>query len=163
MDPEQIPLRDLHLPEAIGWWPPAPGWWLLAGVLLAALAWVLVRAWRRWRRERARRLALRELARLRREHRARPDPVALGARLSVLLRRTMLAYGARGEVAGLTGERWLEWLDRGLEDRPFSAGPGRSLAELPYRAPASRGAAADVDGLLDAVRLRLATPLPEVR
>ena len=28
MDPEQIPLRDLHLPEAIGLWPLAPGWWV---------------------------------------------------------------------------------------------------------------------------------------
>ena len=28
MDPQQIPLRDLHLPDAISWWPLAPGWWL---------------------------------------------------------------------------------------------------------------------------------------
>ena len=34
MDPEQIPLRDLHLPDVVGLWPLAPGWWVL--ILLAA-------------------------------------------------------------------------------------------------------------------------------
>ena len=32
MDPEQIPLRALHLPDAIGWWPLAPGWWVVIGL-----------------------------------------------------------------------------------------------------------------------------------
>ena len=36
MDPQQIPLRDLHLPEAISWWPLAPGWWLLIAFAVAA-------------------------------------------------------------------------------------------------------------------------------
>ena len=41
MDPEQIPLRDLHLPEAIGWWPLAPGWWLLIALGVVLLAYLL--------------------------------------------------------------------------------------------------------------------------
>ena len=36
MDPEQIPLRDLHLPDAISWWPLAPGWWIVLGLALIA-------------------------------------------------------------------------------------------------------------------------------
>lgn len=75
----------------------------------------------------------------------------------------MLAYASRSEVAGLTGQRWLEWLDQGLDGRPFSAGPGRPLAELPYRRPAAEAGAVDADALLETVRLRLATPLPEAR
>jgi hypothetical protein len=160
MDPEQIALRDLHLPEAVGWWPPAPGWWLLFAVLLAVTAYGLVRAWRAYRRNAARRVALAELARLQQAWQADRDVIALGARLSPLLRRAMLAYVPRPEIAGLTGDAWLEWLDRGLDDRPFSAGPGRLLAELPYRRPVDLF---DVDAprLIETVRRRLATPLPE--
>ena len=34
-------LRDIHLPEPISWWPPAPGWWILAVASCALLAWIL--------------------------------------------------------------------------------------------------------------------------
>ena len=34
MDPTQLPLRDLHLPETIGWWPLAPGWWFAIAALV---------------------------------------------------------------------------------------------------------------------------------
>lgn len=158
MDPEQIPLRDLHLPDPVGWWPLAPGWWLLIALLLAGVAYGLLAAWRAHRRNAPRRLALAELARLQATWQADRDAVALGTRLSPLLRRAMLAYSPRAEVAGLTGPAWLEWLDRGLEDRPFSEGPGRCLEELPYRRPAELY---DVDAprLIETVRRRLATPV----
>lgn len=43
-------LRDIHLPATGGFWPPAPGWWLLALILLLSLAglcWLLHRRHRR--------------------------------------------------------------------------------------------------------------------
>jgi hypothetical protein len=161
MDPEQIPLRDLHLPEAVGWWPPAPGWWLLLGLVLLAVLLLLHKAWVRWRADAARRIALKELARLERSWRDAPNPVLLATRLSELLRRTMLAYAPRKDVAGLTGRAWLQWLDRGLDDRVFTEGPGRALQELPYRRADQAAHELEVDALLDAVRRRLKTPLPE--
>jgi hypothetical protein len=160
MDPEQIPLRDLHLPEAVGWWPLAPGWWVLLALVAIGLLILLRRAWIRWRHNAARRIALKELAHLEGSYREAPNPVLLATRLSELVRRTMLAYAPRKEVAGLTGPEWLAWLDRGLDEKLFSEGPGTSLQELPYRrADSVRGA--DVDGLLAAVRRRLKSPLPE--
>ncbi len=161
MNPESLPLRDLHLPEAVGWWPPAPGWWLLLGLLLLGLAFAVRSLHRRHRRHAARRLALAELARLEKAWNSHRNTALLAAATSDLLRRAMLAYAPRHEVAGLTGRAWLEWLDQGLERAPFSRGPGRSLADLPYRDPSASMREIDVEGLVAAVRRRLKTPLPE--
>lgn len=161
MNPETLPLRDLHLPEAIGWWPPAPGWWVLLGLVVLGLALVARALYRRHRHHAARRLALAELARLERKWATDRNTTALAAGTSDLLRRAMLAYAPRHEVAGLTGRAWLEWLDRGLDRQPFSRGPGRSLEHLPYRDPAQSPGEIDIDGLVAAVRRRLQTPLPE--
>lgn len=162
MDPEQIPIRDLHLPEAIGWWPLAPGWWVLIALLAAWCGYMLFRAFRRWRWNAARRVALGELARVKKEYADGSDAVTLAIQLSELMRRAMLAYAPRDEVASLTGERWLQWLDRGFDDRPFSKGSGRNLESLPYRNRENVADEVDVEGLIDAVQRRIRTPLPEV-
>jgi hypothetical protein len=161
MDPEQIPLRDLHLPEAIGLWPLAPGWSALILLAVAGLVYLLYQRIQRWRWNAARRLALRELARVRREYEQGADAIALGKELSELVRRSMLAYAPRGDVAGLTGDAWLRWLDRGLNDAPFTGGAGRNLETLPYQRPEQVRDEVDIAGLIDAVQQRLKTPLAE--
>lgn len=128
-------LRDIHLPEPVSWWPPAPGWWLLvllALALLAVLGWWLRRAWRRHRR-RARVEA--ELDALLAAHRAGGDARALAAGVSLLLKRVALARWPRPEVAGLSGADWLAFLDRTGGHGDFADGPGRALARAGYGAP----------------------------
>lgn len=159
MDPSQIPLRDLHLPPEIGWWPLAPGWWVLLALLALGLGWLLYRSLIRWRAGMPRRAALRALAVLDKEYRVDGDVNHFGKQLSELLRRGMLAYAPRAEVAGLTGERWLQWLDQGMSKKEFSEGPGRTLESLPYRNPELGDQGVDVEGLLKAVRERLKTPV----
>jgi hypothetical protein len=159
MDPQALPLRGLHLPEPVGWWPLAPGWWVLIAILVVA-AGLLVRAWlKRRARSAARRKALRQLEESRSAYAYHGNPVLLGTEVSELLRRTMLAYAPRSEVAGLTGDAWLAWLDRDLDQPRFREGPGRSLLELPYRNPETLADDVDVDGMLAAVRERLQTPV----
>lgn len=158
MDPEQIPLRALHLPDAIGWWPLAPGWWVVIGLAVLGLL-LLRRAVELRGRSAPRRHAMRQFERLKVEYERHGNAVTLSTELSGLTRRTMLAYAQRADVAGLTGEDWLAWLDRGLAEPIFVAGAGRNLLELPYRDPAADVANVDIDGLLVAVRLRLETPL----
>lgn len=159
MDPTQIPLRDLHLPEAIGWWPLAPGWWFLILVVVAAIVYLSYRSVRKWRRNAMRRVALRELSRIQKEYRVGVDEITLAIELSELLRRTMLAYAPREEVAGLTGDRWLHWLDLGLDDKPFTEGAGQNVESLPYRRPDQIEDDVDVEGLIEAIKTRLRTPL----
>lgn len=159
IDPGQIPLRDLHLPEPVGWWPLAPGWWVLAALALIAAAW-LIRRWLRTRAQNAaRRYALQQLEQLVREYEADKDPVAFTSRVSELLRRTMLAYSPRLDVAGLAGEEWLQWLDRDLAKPVFSQGPGRQLLDLPYRKPEAATALQNFEQFVAAVRHRVATPV----
>lgn len=161
MNPADIPIRDLHPPEMIAWWPLAPGWWILFLFVLCGLGFLAWRAMQNYRMNTARRRALSQLGRLQAQYEQSRDAVSLGLRLSELLRRAMLAYAPRDEIAGLTGTRWLEWLDEGLDDKAFSDGPGRNLESLPYRKPAPETNEIDVDGLIEVVRRRLKTPLRE--
>lgn len=131
MNPALSQLRDIHLPAPVSWWPPAPGWWLLAAIALLAALGLYIRH-RLRRRNRWRRLALSELARLRRIHAAQPSAAPLGE-LSVLLRRVAVSRFPREEVAALSGDDWLAFLDRGLDGgTPFQSDSGRLLAVSPY-------------------------------
>jgi hypothetical protein len=159
MDPQQIPLRGLHLPDAVGWWPLAPGWWLVIALAVVGLVY-LVRWYLRTRsRGAARRHAMRQLDQLTADFELHHDAVRFSSELSELLRRTMLAYAPRGEVAGLTGDAWLAWLDRDFDKPRFQAEAGRKLLELPYRKPDDDISAMDLVDVLSAVRQRLATPV----
>lgn len=104
------PLRDIHLPVEPSVWPPAPGWWVLGLLVLAALVaagWLLRRHLRRRRRQR---LLIAEFDRLPpRSGDATAAPVYLAA-LSQFLRR--LARAARADAASLRGEEWIRFLDR---------------------------------------------------
>lgn len=139
MDPTSdllVGLRDIHLPDAVPWWPPAPSWWLLAAALAFAAGYFVVRR-RRARAaapESARRAALREFNSLRRRFFTGGDAHALLAGLSALLRRTAMSLASRREVAALTGEQWLAWLDRQAGCELFARGAARAIADAPYRA-----------------------------
>ncbi len=159
MDPNQLPLRDLHLPEAIGWWPLAPGWWAIIVLVLFGLGWLILRAWRVRQFNAPRRYAVRALGAFEAEYITHRNPVALGQQVSELLRRSMIAYAPRQEVAGLTGESWLEWLDRDLPVPYFHTEGGKSLLQLPYRDPEGDLSDIDINALLAAVRMRLTTPI----
>jgi hypothetical protein len=124
----QLELRDIHTPGEPDFWPPAPGWWLVALLLIAGL-WLLgSRAWRHWRRLRRRRYVLAELDGLR----GLPCGPELAAALSALLKRVALARFPRTDVAALSGTEWLAFLDRTGGNGRFRQGAGAVLAHGPY-------------------------------
>lgn len=130
MQPAELPLRDIHLPDAIGWWPVASGWWILLGlsVVLAAFVWWW---WRRMKQFAAKRCALREFNALK-ENRCLTVQERI-EQLSILLRRTSISIYPREQVAGLTGQAWLTFLDRQLKDDRFTKGEGKLIVEAAYR------------------------------
>lgn len=117
-------LRDAHAPEALPWWPPAPGWWLalLAALLLVALAVRFLRP--RWRRHRLRRRLLAAL-----------EAARSAGEIASLLRAAALARFPAQGAAGLHGAEWIAFLEsRDCAPGRFAA-LGEALTALPYRAP----------------------------
>jgi hypothetical protein len=140
IDVSQLPLRDIHLPAPVGWWPPALGWWLVAALLLAGVALFAIHYYR----ARHKRAALRALTRVRKALEEGAEPVACLQFLSTVLRRFAMTSAARAsaavaepDVAGLIGERWLRYLDGRWAKTEFSAGLGRQLLAAPYARPNS--------------------------
>lgn len=144
-------LRDIHGPDPVGWWPPAPGWWLAAiGALL--LLWLVVAGLRfvsryplfTWHHD-----ARRRLLGLRHALGAEP-PAEVAARLSELLRRVAMARIGRDSCAGLAGNDWLQWLAEHDPEGFDWRGVGRPLIELPYAPPGTTADAAHLRRLIDA-------------
>ncbi len=67
MNPENIPIRDLHLPEMIAWWPVAPGWWVLFVLFLFAFGFIIWRVLQNYHLNTARRRAISQLKHLQAE------------------------------------------------------------------------------------------------
>ncbi|MEQ9465106.1 MAG: DUF4381 domain-containing protein [Haliea sp.] len=107
-------LQPLRPPEPLPWWPPAPGWWLIAGLLLVALAWAAWRGWRSYRRNEYRRTARRTLQAILARHAEHGDPARTLGELNMLLKAVALHAFPRAEVASLSGERWRSFLNDSL-------------------------------------------------
>ena len=131
--PDQDPLaqlRDIHLPDPVGLWPPAPGWWLLAMLLLACLLVSVLLVRKKIRRNRYRRLALAELER---HDWQQLSPSEALQQANQLLKQTALAAPFASDVAGLSGDNWLAFLDQSGNTLEFSEGVGRLLKDGPYQ------------------------------
>ncbi len=119
MNPAADPLKQLHplrAPEAISWWPPAPGWWVLAGLLLLALVALAWFGLRRRRRRAYRRQALTALARIRTQYSDAGDGIACLAATNGLLKGVALRAYPRRSVAAASGGEWCEFLNTAFGD-----------------------------------------------
>ena len=128
-----LPLKDVHPGVAPAWWPPAPGWWLVFGVIVVIIAIV---AWR--------------VAMKRRQHVAilrlfdetvsrAVTPSQQIAAMSELLRRA--ARRKDPSADRLQGDDWLRFLDRGMSPPCFEHGPGALLRDGAFRRDVDEGAA----------------------
>ena len=128
----ELELRDIHLPDASLWWPPAPGWWLLPllVLLLIALGYGL---WRYLRRRPLRRQALIELDRIRRQASEGLGERDALAALATLLRRTLISYCGRRDYAASTGAEWSAQLNAIASAACFDEPQLRLLARDRYR------------------------------
>jgi hypothetical protein len=126
----QLPLRDIHIPEAIGWWPPAIGWWLML-FLIPLLCFLVYWLYKKFTRKTAVKSAKKILVAIGQDKDS--DDLHKLRQLSALLRRVAVSVAPRAESAGLSGQTWLQYLDRSVKGSPFTDGAGRCLADAHFR------------------------------
>lgn len=128
-----LPLRDIHLPDPISWWPPAIGWWIL---LTASLVILILAIWaiRTVRKPTLKKTARKEFKLILDAFEANKNPTECVANLSLFLRRVVLTHKRKDlKTAGMTGIPWLKYLDQFLDEPEFSSGAGRILLTGPYQ------------------------------
>lgn len=127
-------LRDIHLPEAVSWWPPAPGWWVVSLIALAAVVTGILYTKKRYLQNRYRKAALRELENIFKN--GKDQQQAQLEEMSILLRRTAIQAYGRENIAPLFGDKWLDFLDNSGKTDQFSNGPAKVLGYGLYQTTA---------------------------
>ena len=112
-------LADIHLPEPIGFWPPAPGWWVLLILLLIVAFVCYSRYLTTWKQKRICNFALRELDKCVAEFRRASvvlnddkDSAKLNFvnEVNAVLRRVALKHFPQDLPASLGGDHWITFL-----------------------------------------------------
>lgn len=130
-------LRDIHLPDQIDSFPSAPGWWLLLAIVLITAGYFIFKHYQYKKAIRLLKPAKAELKKLR-----SLPPQTINAHsiatLSALLKRVCLIYFPNLEVASLSGQRWLKFLNQqkaknNAEEIFFSPQDIQLFCEMPYQ------------------------------
>ncbi|MCW8934719.1 MAG: DUF4381 domain-containing protein [Gammaproteobacteria bacterium] len=131
----ELPLRDIHLPDTVSWWPLAIGWWLLPLlVLLISFAIYRFIKYKKQNRKIAyKKIALNELKDLRLKYKNNDNSVELIRAVSALLRRIALSYLPREDIASLTGQQWTKQLNRLCSQNIFIDEIALQLENAPYK------------------------------
>ena len=118
-------LRDIHLPEAISWWPLAPGWWFLMILASMALLFSGSRLISRYQKRLYRRQAMEYLEEIE-NLQGQKQLVELMA----LLKRTAISAYPDQSLAKLSPNALLEFLKTTCKEPIFQHIPNNLEAEL---------------------------------
>ena len=131
-------LRDIALPDAIGWWPLAPGWWILIAMLCLATVYLSVYFIRKNKRNRYRQQALTEIIEIHSAYRTQGigHSQCINA-LSALLKRCFRAAypGEASRIAAVHGSAWFHQLNRYTVTDYFESELNQHIEALQFSAP----------------------------
>ncbi|MGR8950111.1 MAG: DUF4381 domain-containing protein [Gammaproteobacteria bacterium] len=156
IDPLEIPLRDIHLPDPISWWPLAPGWWVLVAIILfASLAcWLFLRR----KRNKHRKQLKHRIDQIEQQYAEHNDAHVLAKELSVLTRQiALLEAGPGSKPAATMGTAWAEFWRRQLQHSALSVDElNHALNVAPYK----RDEKIDGEKIITAIRQSLSARRP---
>ncbi|WP_223668506.1 DUF4381 domain-containing protein [Kangiella shandongensis] len=120
-------LRDVHAPATVDWWPLAPGWWVIIGLVILLAVLFAIKLYLKKRYYRYSRLAIAELEQLKTSH----EPRWL-AKAQNIMRRVSLCYLPPQDIKQLAQTEWQELL-RATNNRSLSEQTLEAFVDLPYK------------------------------
>lgn len=127
----QQQMRDVHLPDAVSWWPLSTAWWLLIILLLCVLSYFSLRVIQKHRRNLYRKIASRELQSYYDVWRADKDAASYIQGANELLKRCVISFSPM--AAKLSGQAWTNILEL-HSTKPLSEKTTLALTESVYQA-----------------------------
>jgi len=133
MNPDPLAqLRDIHSAPDVGWWPPAPGWWLVALLLLAAFIWLARRLLASYRVRQRRKRMLSWIDHLNATVDPHKNPHAYLSTLNRVFKVVALRAFPDRQCAAMAGQEWTDFLHQNLTGKQ----PAEALSALasgPYQ------------------------------
>ena len=109
-------LHDIMIAEPVSWFPPAPGWIILLSFIVVLLILFITYRLVLWWSNAYRRAAVKELNQLKVTTSNSSNDVVnhhlILCKAAEILKRTALVVSSRENVAGLTGNEWIDWLNQ---------------------------------------------------
>jgi len=132
MNPDLLSqLRDIHAAPEVPWWPPAPGWWVLAVLLLVVLGWLLRRLYARYRVQQRRRQMLTWVDHLNTNVDPVNQPQAYLSTLNRIFKLVALRAFPERQCAAMAGQDWADFLTENMKSTASSESLN-VLASGPY-------------------------------
>ena len=125
---DQLP--PLMLPEAIGWWPLAPGWWIVIAATAFTLCALIYCAHRYYHRGRLRRATLKLAQQHWLAYEANPNTATYLVNMVQLIRRFCLHQYNQPPLTSSSGEPWLQQLDALTGSSLLNSHEGKRLLSI---------------------------------
>ena len=111
MNPDLLAqLRDIHAAPTAPWWPPAPGWWVIALLLLALLVWLGRRVLARYKVRLRRKQMLGWIDHLNANTDPQREPQAYLSTLNRIFKLVALRAFPAQQCASLAGQDWADFV-----------------------------------------------------
>jgi len=143
-------LRDIHQPESVPFWPPAPGWWILL-ILSFLLVYFFMRWLKKEKTPKYKKMAIEELKNITTNYEVQRNEHKTVNECALLIRKILLVTDKDQNIAGMIDDEWLAYLDKRSDSNLFSQGAGQALTSAIYQ----KDATVDAEGLLEATRVLL--------
>jgi hypothetical protein len=114
-----LQLRDIHLPAEPGYWPLAPGWWVLIVIALVLIYFLYKKIAKIRQLKHTNNLMQQELLVIRESYAKHKDKHKLAIDVSNLLNRFVRHVLKDSNASSLTGDAWIAYLNSRVQGNVF--------------------------------------------